>query len=229
MKQALTILVSVLCGLAQAATVTGKIAFKGVAPKSQVIRMNADPVCAKETAGKKILRQDVVVNANATLANVFVYVKEGIDKASIPSNVGEPAVIDQKGCMYTPRVVGVRVGQKLRISNSDSTMHNVHSLSKANPSFNSAMPTKGQVIEKEFKKTEFPPIKMKCDVHGWMLGYIAVMEHPFFSVSDETGSFSVANLPPGSYTLEAWHETLGTKTASVTVTAAGASPVEFVF
>lgn len=209
-----------------AANVTGKVAFKGAAPKLEVIKMNADPVCVKETAGKKVTKQDVVVNANGTLANAFVYVKAGA-KAT-PGDVGTPVVFDQKGCMYSPRVVGVRVGQKLKIINSDPTMHNVHSLSKSNPGFNKAMPIKDQVIEVEFKKAEFP-IKVKCDVHGWMLGYIGVMDHPYFTVTDSSGNFTISNLPAGDYTLEAWHEKLGTKTAQVKVTDTGAAPVEFTF
>ncbi len=226
----LTILTAVLSATSAifAANISGKATFSGAAPKADVIKMNADPVCVKEAGGKKVVKQDVVVNGNGTLANVFVYVKEGLKKESIPADVGAPVTYDQRGCMYSPRVVGVRVGQKLKILNSDPTMHNVHSLSKANPSFNSAMPTKGQVIDKEFKKAEFP-IKVKCDVHGWMLGYIGVLDHPFFAVTDATGGFSINNLPAGDYTLEAWHETKGTKSAQVKVTDAGASPVEFTF
>lgn len=228
MKALTVVAVFVAATMAQAANVTGKVAFKGAAPKAEAIKMNADPVCVKEHAGKKVNKEDIVVNSNGTLANAFVYVKDGVKKESIPADTGTPATFDQKGCMYSPRVVGVRVGQKLKIINSDPTMHNVHSLSKTNPGFNSAMPTKGQIIEKDFKKAEFP-IKVKCDVHGWMLGYIGVMEHPYFSVSDSTGNFSIPNLPAGDYTLEAWHEKLGTKTAQVKVTAAGAAPVEFTF
>ncbi|MBI1861821.1 MAG: carboxypeptidase regulatory-like domain-containing protein [Deltaproteobacteria bacterium] len=225
-----TLMVTTLLGasFALAGNVTGKVSFKGTAPKADVVKMNADPVCAKENAGKKVVKDDVVVNANGTLANVFVYVKEGLKKEAIPADVGSPVTFDQSGCMYTPHVLGVRVGQKLKIVNSDSTMHNVHSLSKTNPSFNSAMPTKGQTIEKDFKKAEFP-VKVKCDVHGWMAGYIGVMEHPFFAVSDSSGAFSINNLPPGDYKLEAWHEKFGTKMADVKVTAAGAGPVEFTF
>lgn len=215
-------------GTIHAANITGKTSYKGAAPKADVIKMNADAVCVKETAGQKVTKQDVVVNANATLANVFVYVKEGVKKELVPPVGSEAATFDQKGCMYHPRVVGVRVGQKLKIVNSDPTMHNVHSLSKSNPSFNNAMPTKGQVIEKTFTKAEFP-IKVKCDVHGWMLGYVGVLDHPYFSVTDASGNFTINNLPAGEYTLEAWHESKGTQTAKVKVTDAGASPVEFTF
>ena len=217
------ILMIVSGGVALAANVTGKVTFTGTAPKSEIIKMNADAVCAKQNEGKKVLKNEVVVNANGTLANVFVYVKEGLKKESIPAAVGDPVTFDQNGCMYAPHVVGVRVGQKLKIVNSDPTMHNVHTLSKTNPQFNSAMPTKGQVIEKEFKKAEFP-VKVKCDVHGWMMVYVGVMDHPFFAVTDSSGNFTINNLPPGEYTFEAWHEKLGTKTAKMTVTEGGAGP-----
>lgn len=209
------------------ANVTGKVNFGGAAPKPTSIKMNADPVCAKESAGKTVLKEDVVVNANKTLANVFVYVKEGV-KGNVPPAPQEAVTFDQKGCVYHPHVIGVRVGQPLKILNSDPTLHNVNALAKANAKFNAGMPTKGQVIEKKFTKPE-TMVKVKCDVHGWMSAYIGVVDHPYFAVTDNTGAFTLKDLPAGEYTVEAWHEKLGTKTAKVTVTDAGAQPVDFSF
>lgn len=204
---------------ASAGNVTGKANFGGTAPKPTPIKMNADPVCAKETAGKTVLKEEVVVNSNKTLANVFVYVKSGL-KGTPPAAPTEAVTFDQKGCVYTPHVVGVRVGQPLKIINSDPTLHNVNAQAKTNAKFNAGMPTKGQTIEKKFTKPE-TMVKVKCDVHGWMTAYIGVLDHPYFAVTDNTGAFTLKDLPAGEYELEAWHEKLGTKTAKVTVTDAG--------
>lgn len=210
------------------ADLTGKAVFKGTAPKAENVKMNADPICAKANT-KPVPKGDVVVSAKGELANVFVYVKEGVKKESIPADKPAPVTFDQAGCIYHPRVFGVRTGQTIKILNSDPTLHNVHAMPKTNASFNLGMPTKGQTAEKTFTKPE-TMVRIKCDVHGWMNAYVGVLDHPYFGVSDANGSFSIPNLPAGEYTLEAWHEKLGTKTAKVTVTATGAAaPVEFAF
>jgi plastocyanin len=210
------------------ANLAGKAVFKGKAPKTENIKMDADPVCKKANA-TPVAKGDVVVSGKGDLANVFVYVKEGAKKEAIPADKPAPMTFDQAGCIYHPRVFGVRTGQAIKILNSDPTLHNVHAMPKVNPGFNMGMATKGQSIEKTFTKPE-TMVRVKCDVHGWMLAYVGVMDHPWFATTDANGSFSIANLPPGEYTLEAWHEKLGTKTAKVTVTEAGASaPVEFAF
>ena len=225
----LTAVVSVLgfYGAVFAADVSGKVSFGGAAPKSQPIQMKADPVCAKLNTGKTIEKEDLVVNANKTLANVFVYVKEGVKKESIPPVPTEPVTFDQRGCMYHPHVLGVRVGQPLKIINSDATLHNVNANAKVNSKFNQGMPTQGQTIDKKFTKPE-TMVRVKCDVHGWMNASIGVLDHPYFAVTDTTGGFTIKNLPAGEYTLEAWHEKLGTKTMKVTV-AATAQPADFTF
>jgi plastocyanin len=201
-----------------AGNVTGKVNFGGTPPKRDAIKMNADPKCAKANEGKQVLNDVVVVNDNKTLADVFVYVKEGV-KTPPPADT-TPVTFDQRACMYIPHVVALRVGQPLKILNSDNTMHNVHSLSKSNPGFNNAMPTQGQVIEKKFAKPE-TMIRVKCDVHTWMNAFINVMEHPYYAVSDNKGGFTIKDLPAGEYTLEAVHGKLGAKTAKVKVTDAG--------
>lgn len=208
-----------------AANVTGKVNFGGTPPTRAAIKMNADPKCAKINEGKQILNDVVIVNPNKTLDNVFVYVKEGVKNP--PAAPTEPVTFDQKGCMYKPEVVAVRVGQTLKILNSDNTMHNVHSLSKANPGFNNAMPTQGQVVEKKFAKPE-AMIRVKCDVHTWMNAYINVMEHPYYAVTDETGAYTIKDLPDGEYTIEAVHGKLGAKTAKLKV-AGGAATQDFAF
>jgi plastocyanin len=204
-----------------AGNLTGKVNFKGTAPKAKALKMNADPYCAKENS--KAVDETITVNGNGTLKNVFVYVKDA--KGGTP--VTTPVEFDQKGCVYHPRVVGVMVNQPVKIINSDATLHNVHALPKKNAQFNQGMNSKGQVIEKTFKTPELA-VKVKCDVHGWMNAYFNVMDHPFFAVTNEKGEFTINNLPAGDYTVEAWHEKLGTKSEKVKVTDAGGA-AEFTY
>jgi len=216
-------------GYSAPSTIKGSINFKGKAPKMEAIKMNADPKCVEFNQGKKVLREDVVVNPNGTLANVFVYVKEGVNKASAPASTPAPLTFDQHGCTYIPHVFGLQVNQTLKILNSDATLHNVHSLAKQNPNFNQGMPQKGQVIEKKFTKPE-TMIRIKCDVHGWMNAYVGVLDHPYFAVTDTSGAYSIPNLPPGNYTVEAWHEKFGSKTEKVTLAdAGGEKSLDFAF
>jgi len=210
-----------LAQISFAGALAGKAVFKGTAPKAVAIKMNADPVCAKANTGKTINKEDVVLGAGGSLENVVVYVKEGL-KGAAPAAAATPVTLDQVGCMYRPHIAVLRTNQPLKIVNSDPTMHNVHSFPKANPGFNVGMATKGQTVEKKFAKPE-QMIRVKCDVHGWMSSYIGVFDHPYFAVTDASGAFSIKDLPAGEYTVEAWHEKLGTKSQKVTVTDAGGS------
>ncbi len=204
-----------------AGNLTGKVTFKGTAPKAKALKMNADPFCAKENS--KAVDETITVNTNGTLKNVFVYVKDA--KGGTP--VTTPVEFDQKGCQYHPHVIGLMVNQPLKIINSDTTLHNVHALPKKNPQFNQGMNTKGQTIDKVFKTPELA-VKVKCDVHGWMQAYVNVMDHPFFATTNDKGEFTINGLPAGEYTVEAWHEKLGTKTEKVKVSDAGGA-AEFTY
>ena len=161
------------------------------------------------------------------MANVFVYIKSGLAQTAYPAPA-EAVVIDQKGCNYSPRVIGVMVGQTVKILNPDGTLHNVHSKSKINPEFNAAMPNFRKEMEKTFSQPEFM-FPLRCDVHPWMIAWMSIMTHPFFNVSNTQGEFQIKDIPPGTYEIEAWHEKLGTQTAKVTITDGKDQTVNFTF
>ena len=199
---------------AHAASVTGTIQFTGQAPQLKKVDMNADPTCSS-LHPTPVMNEDVIVNANQTLKNVFVYVKEGLEGQTFETPE-EPVVLDQQGCMYSPRILGLQVHQPLQIVNSDSTLHNVHGMPKQSRQFNLGMPIKGMKLKRKFDTPEVM-VKFKCDVHPWMRAYVGVTSHPFFSVSSDDGTFEIKGLPAGSYVLEAWHEKFGRQIQSVTV------------
>jgi plastocyanin len=211
---------------ADAATVTGVIKLAAAAPAMPNIQMSADPYCQSQhsTPAKD---EEVVVGPGGELANVFVYVKNAPAGNYPPPST--PVVLEQKGCQYHPHVNAVQVGQPLEIKNDDSTLHNVHAMPTVNAQFNEGQPVQGMTSTKKFDKPELTPFRIKCDVHGWMKSYMAVMPHPFYSVSQMNGSFSIANLPPGNYTIVAWHEKYGQQEQQVTVGPKESKAVSFTF
>ena len=211
---------------ATAAHVTGSATLEGAPRPNEPIRMNADPVCVKETKGEQ--RQETfVVGAGGALANVFVYVKDGLDGYVHDPPAGV-ATLDQKGCRYVPHVFGVRVGQQLDILNSDPTLHNIHAQPSANQEFNVGQPVQGMKTTRTFTAREVM-VPFKCDVHGWMNAYAGVLDHPYFAVTDLDGRFELKSLPPGTYTVEAWHERLGAATEQVTLGPTETKAVTFSF
>lgn len=200
---------------ATAGSITGKISFEGAPPAKETIRMGSDPVCA-EGAGPNAQSDAVLIGADGALQNAFVYIKDGLDPTYRFDTPAAPVVLDQQGCRYQPRVLGIRVNQPLEMSNGDMTFHNVHALPKANTEFNHGLNTRGDHMTHTFGTPEVM-VRFKCDVHGWMAAYVGVMAHPFFAVTGPDGSFSLQGVPPGTYTVEAWHERFGTKTTQVTV------------
>jgi hypothetical protein len=207
------------------ATVTGKIAFSGTAPAKETIKMDADAFC-KAAHSSPVYTQEVEVNSNGTLKDVFVYVKEGVT-GSYPAPT-TPVVLDQHGCQYTPHIFGIQAGQPLKILNSDGTLHNIHALPKINAEFNIGQPFKGMETIKKFDKPEVP-LRFKCDVHKWMGAYAGVLTHPFFAVSGDQGTFEIKNLPPGTYVIEAWQEKYGPQTQTVTISGSESKTVDFSF
>ncbi len=199
-----------------AADVTGKVKLEGKAPELKEIDMSGVAEC-KAAHADPVYEESVVADDAGNLANVVVYIKAD-DPASLGGEVPtEPAVLDQKGCMYQPHVIAMMAGQELQVKNSDPFLHNVHSLAQTNPAFNFGQPNVDPGKKVEPPKTA-ENIKVKCDVHPWMNAYIIVLEHPFFGVSKEDGSFTIKGTPPdGDYTLQAWHESLGTQEVQVSV------------
>ncbi len=221
------------CGLAAAAmvalagpamaggTITGKIKFDGTAPKRATLDMAADPVCAAAHPSPA-LADDVVVNDGA-LQYAFVYLKSVPGTHAAP---GEPSVINQQGCQYIPHIAGVQIGQPMKFTNSDQTLHNVHGMPKVNTPFNFAMPKFVKQKETKFTAEELM-VAVKCDVHPWMAGYIGVLPHPFFAVSGADGSFKIENIPAGEYDVVVWQEKLGAKEAKVKVDEGGSATADF--
>ena len=194
------------------AAISGKVTLSGTAPAREKIKMAADPACMQQHPDV-VLKQDVVAN-NGSLQYVLVYVKEGL-QGTFPAPA-EAVTINQTGCMYEPHVFGIQVGQKLEITNGDPTLHNINCQATNNKKFNIAQPTKGMKSTKSFDQPEVG-VPFKCNVHPWMAAYAGVFSHPFFAVTDANGAFSIKGLPAGTYTLEAWHEKLGTQSQKITV------------
>jgi len=211
-------------------TITGKVSFDGAtAPESKTIDMAADGACAAKNPNA--VAEDVVVK-NGAVEYVFVYIKDGQTTEgskkldSFKWDAPAEARLDQNGCHYVPHVIGVQVGQKLNVTNSDPTTHNVNVQPKNNDPFNQAQGPSAAPITATFKRAEIL-IPVKCNQHPWMKSWIGVLKHPFFAVTKEDGTFEIKNVPPGTYTLEAWHEKFGTKTAQIKVDSKGTVTQEF--
>jgi plastocyanin len=203
--------------LAQGA-VSGTVKFTGTPPANPKIDMTEEPTCKSKYTGA--ITEPVVTVNKGGLANAFIYVKTGLPAGAKHPAPATPVVIDQTGCLYKPRILGVMTGQGIEIRNSDAVLHNIKAVPKKNRGFNVSQPTAGMKTVKTFPTAELA-VPFECNVHGWMHAKVFVMDNPYFAVSDDNGAFSIKGLPPGTYTLEAWHEKLGTKTATVTVTATG--------
>ncbi len=200
--------------------VTGAIVFTGAAPAPRKLDTSNDSACGEAMA-------DDVLVSGGKLQNVFVYVKSGLPQATfeVPATEVE---LDQRGCKYVPRVLGIQAGQTLKVVNSDPTSHNVHPIPKVNREWNESQ-SKGQgPIMKKFTKPE-TQIPVKCNLHSWMLAHISVISHPFYAVSAADGTFTIKGLPPGEYELEAWHEKFGAKTMKVTVAEKADAKADFSF
>jgi plastocyanin len=206
-----------------AATITGTVTYKGPAlPKAHMLDMTQDPGCPTSPQPS-----EAIVLNNGKLSNVFIYIKEGLPAGTFPVP-SEPAVLDQKGCRYIPHVMGIMAGQQLKILNTDSAQHNVHSMPTSNSPWNESQMPMGEPIVKTFSRPEMM-VPLQCNQHPWMRAYVNVLTHPYFAVSGEDGKFEIRNLPPGRYTLAAVQEKFGEQTMTITVAPKETSKADFVF
>jgi hypothetical protein len=207
-----------------AGTVSGKVTYTGTPAKPKTIDMSKEPSCAKQHA-TPLTTESVVTGANNGLENVVVYISSGApDDGQIPA---QAVTYQQKGCQYLPHVLPMHVNQELKITNSDQTSHNIHPLAKVNREWNKSQPPGTPPISEKYEKPEF--ISVKCNVHPWMHGVFAVMSTNHYDLSKDGGAFKLPNLPPGKYTITAWHEDYGTQTADVTITGNETKDVNFTF
>jgi plastocyanin len=211
---------------ATAGVVTGKILFAGKAVPPKQVDMEEDPQCNKLHKAA-VLDQPVAVNKDGTLANVFVYIKSGLDGKKFAPPAA-PAVMDQKGCWFEPRVLGIQTGQQFEVTNSDPVTHNIHPRAHVNREWNQSQAEGTPPLQRKFSQREIM-IRVKCNIHGWMHAYIGVVDNPYFAVTGTDGTFELKNVPPGEYTIEAWQEELGVQEQHVTVAPSGKAEVAFTF
>jgi hypothetical protein len=210
---------------AAAASVKGVVKFEGTVPKGKPVNMSADPSCAKQHSAP-VLVQEIATDSKGDLQNVIVYVAEGLGDRMFETPT-QPVTVEQKGCMYQPRVLAVRANQPLHVVNDDPTSHNIHPVPANNREWNKAEPP-GSALDESFAREEIA-IPVKCNLHPWMHGYIAVFKHPYFAVTGKDGTFDLSDLPPGTYTIKAWHEKLGTSAQTITIGANETKEISFVF
>lgn len=207
------------------ASVAGVVKFQGTGPKPTRIDVSQDPLCAKAHP-TPLTAEDIVVGANEGLANVVVYVSDGLGTRTFQPPQ-QAAVLEQKGCQYKPHVLALQTNQKLNIVNSDETTHNIHPTPSNNREWNMTQPH-NMPMEQQFAREEVS-VPVKCNVHPWMKGYIAVLKNPYFAVTDKEGHFNLKDLPPGTYTITAWQEKLGTSMQKITVGAGESKTLDFTF
>ena len=209
-----------------AGTLKGHVKYDGKPPKKKRLRMDADPVCGSSHSGP-VYSENFKMAKDGSMAEALVYLKDVSYDGGVQS---EPAVLDQKGCIYMPHVFGMVAGQELLIKNSDATLHNIHSMPKVNKEFNFAMPKVVKEKKSTFSLSEPDPFYIKCDVHPWMKSWVLVSDHPFFAVTDENGNFSIEGIPAGTYEVVCWQEKFGKRTITKKVTIGDGDTTEnFVF
>ena len=209
----------------QGGTIEGFVRLAAVPPPNRLIPMGADPNCLMINAGRRVAQEAVLRAPDGGLANVFVNLRGSFPELSPPAT---PVVIDQRGCTYHPRIAGVQVGQMLHVLNSDTTLHNIHSLTKRNNRFDTGQPTAGMIFEYRVKSEEVM-LPLHCGVHPWMTGFLGIVRHPYFAVTASTGAFKISSVPAGKHTIQAWHERYGPLTQVLEVTADATVTVDFTY
>jgi plastocyanin len=211
---------------ATAGSVTGSVKLDGKAPAARPINMSAEPYCQKAHP-KPVVPPEVVTGEGGSLANVIVYVKEDMSKYSF-TTPSQPVPLDQQGCMYDPHVIALMAGQTLEVKNDDQTTHNIHPMPKDNREWNKSQPPGAAPIDDSFARSEMA-IPVKCNVHPWMKSYIFVFKNPYYAVTTKDGKFEIKDLPPGTYTIEAWQEKYGVQDQTVTIGPKESKEVSFTF
>tara|TARA_Y100001970_G_scaffold292414_1_gene433629 strand:+ start:5377 stop:6078 length:702 start_codon:yes stop_codon:yes gene_type:complete len=218
---------SIILSVSNAGTLKGHVKYDGKAPKKKKLRMDADPVCGSSHSSP-VYTENFKMAADGSMEDALVWLKNVSYDGETPS---DPAILDQKGCVYMPHVFGMMAGQELLIKNSDATLHNIHSMPKVNKEFNFAMPKVVKQKKATFAKSEPAPFYIKCDVHPWMKTWVLVSDHPYYAVTDANGNFSIDNIPAGTYDVVCWQEKFGSKrllTSTVTI-GSGETIKDFVF
>jgi hypothetical protein len=209
--------------------IAGSVKLDGPAPHMRAIDMGKDPYCSKAHATDPGKMETYVVGTGGGLENVVLYISEGLTGAAANETATTEPVFDQKGCMYSPHVLALDVNQKFKVVTSDQTTHNIHPLPNpmtGNIPWNQSQPPGAAPVEKSWKAPEMIPVQ--CNIHPWMHGWFAVVKGPY-ATSDSSGNYTINNVPPGSYTVTAWHEAAGTQTQKVTVAAGGSGSANFTF
>jgi hypothetical protein len=205
-------------------TISGKVSFEGTPPAPEKIKTSADPKCQQmHPTGMEKKTVDV---KDGGLAHAFVWLKSGVSGSTPPP--AEPVLLDQQGCEYHPHVVAVRTGQAITIRNSDDTLHNIHPHPTINKDFNVGQARKGMETQRSFDKQEIM-IPVGCDVHPWMRSFISVVDHPYFAVTKDDGTYEIKNVPPGDYEIEVVHEKLKNQSQKVSVKAGAPAKADFAF
>ena len=209
----------------QEATISGTVSLTGDPPMAKPIDTSSDPVCLE--ANPKMQTEDIV-EVGGSLMNVVVFVvNTQLDDYAF-EHTSSPATLEHNGCRYVPRVMAIRVGQTLRILNSDQTSHNTHPSPKANREWNQSQGPGSPAIERAFDRPEVA-IKFRDNMHPWEQAYVSVFSHPFYAITDASGNYKIEGLPPGTYFVVAWHESLGEKSVEATVNAGSSESVDFVY
>lgn len=204
-------------------SIRGKVTFEGEAPRRLKLMLVKDTdVCGRDDQYDERL----IVSESSGIQNAVVYLT-GVDGGKPLSSLGSKFVLDQRGCRYQPHVLLVPVNTRLEVLNDDGILHNLHTFCKKNRPCNMSQPKFRKKMEVTFEYPEF--IHARCDIHGWMSGWIVVVDQPYYTITDAEGNFSLSDVPPGTYTLNCWQEKLGEQTEQVTITAGGTATSTFVF
>jgi plastocyanin len=207
-------------------TISGTVTLMGTPPAPKLIYMDSEPLCEQEHPAP-VVSPEVVVGKDGALANAVVYIKSGL--GNYVYDYKTPlARLSQKGCMYDPHVLALMAGQTLEVTNDDQTLHNVHAMSKINPAFNKGQGSGQAPIEQTFSHEELA-IPIQCNIHPWMRSYVFVFNSPYFEVTPKSGKFELKNLPPGTYTIEAWQEKYGTVDQTITLGPKESKAISFSF